>query len=310
MKISVLVNNFNYGSYIKYCIDSVLNQTRHANEIIVYDDGSTDNSLEILSRYGSAVKVIANPNHGNKPSFNQANAINLAFRASEGDIICLLDSDDAFLPDKLGEVEEAFSAHAGIVMVQHPFLEIDASSVRTGVVRPKLKDVDAVRYVRRTHNIFGLFAQTSALSFSRAYLDTVLPIRPDDFEMVWPDVRLTRQTLFHGKFITIRRPLAEYRIHGSNDSAKLKDRTYFWNQVRQQYGFYNQVAAQHGAPGADLDKSINQDFPSNLDRILCFVRSGEPTRDKLRLILMELEYLRRRIFRRTRQLILGERKGS
>lgn len=100
MRVSVLINNYNYGRFLDYCLSSVARQTRAVDEIIVYDDGSTDESAAVLERWRSKATVISQPNFGHAPGFNQANAINQAFSASTGDIICLLDADDAFLPRK------------------------------------------------------------------------------------------------------------------------------------------------------------------------------------------------------------------
>lgn len=69
--VSVLINNYNYAPYLEYCIDSVLSQTYPNLEILVYDDGSTDNSKEILSRYSDKIKVVFAKHEQNKAAFNQ-----------------------------------------------------------------------------------------------------------------------------------------------------------------------------------------------------------------------------------------------
>jgi len=256
MRVSVLINNYNYGRYLDHCLRSVFRQSRLPDEVILYDDGSPDDSLQVLRRWQDRLTVIARENYGKLPGFNQANAINQAFAESTGDVICLLDSDDAFLPGKIEAVCRAFAADADTVLVQHPFREIDADGTATGVQRPKLKRVDPARYIERTHNLSGLFTQTSGLSFRRSLLETLLPLPEDGFDTIWPDVRLTRHALFFGRIQSLRSPLGEYRVHGGNDSRKLQDKTYLRRHLRQHYDYYNQCARQHGRPEISPDRCI------------------------------------------------------
>ena len=67
MKVSVIVPTFNRAHYLRECLDSLLAQTVAASEIIVVNDGSTDNTAEILREYGKAVRVIEKPNGGSLP---------------------------------------------------------------------------------------------------------------------------------------------------------------------------------------------------------------------------------------------------
>ena len=291
MRVSVLINNYNYGRFLDYCLRSVINQSRPVDETIVYDDGSTDESIEILDRWRSRVTVIANPNFGQAPGFNQANAINQAFAASTGDVICLLDSDDAFLSKKVERVVKVFERQGDTIMVQHRFAEIDGLNRRTGFRRPLLKHVDPKQYINRTHNLMHLFAQTSGLAFRRSYLEQVLPIMPDELDTVWSDMRLTRQAIFHGQISTCRSCLGKYRVHGQNDSDKLRDKRYQRRHRDQQYAFYNKIARKHGAAPIDvtqcltcLDYGINQPGLSFIQRTVLLARSREPLQEKARIV--------------------------
>lgn len=105
-KISVLIDNFNYGAYVAGAVRSVLSQDYPDFELIVVDDGSTDDSLETLSIFSDdRLTVIAKPNGG------QLSAFNAGFAAATGTIICFLDADDLYLPGYLAAVAENFSAH-------------------------------------------------------------------------------------------------------------------------------------------------------------------------------------------------------
>src|SRR6476646_282737 len=93
--VSILINNYNYERFLKDAIDSALNQTYSKIEVIVVDDGSTDNSRSVIESYQDKVTAIFKENGG------QASAFNTGFEASQGEIICFLDADDMFQPEKV-----------------------------------------------------------------------------------------------------------------------------------------------------------------------------------------------------------------
>ena len=89
--VSVLITSFYKEKYIKRCIKSCINQNYKNLEIIVFDDKSEDNSVNIIKKF-KKVKLISNKNKKtNHWSFNQMNAFRKAFNKSKGKIICLLD---------------------------------------------------------------------------------------------------------------------------------------------------------------------------------------------------------------------------
>ncbi len=92
--VSILINNYNYGKFLKQAVDSCLNQTYENIEVIVVDDGSTDDSKQIINSLCDQIIPVLKQNGG------QASAINAGFRVSSGDIICLLDADDLYLPER------------------------------------------------------------------------------------------------------------------------------------------------------------------------------------------------------------------
>lgn len=101
LRLSVVINNYNYGRYVEECIQSVIDQSRAADEIIIVDDGSTDNSVEIIRRF-EGVKLLCQPNGG------QLSAMMTGVEAATGDILVFLDSDDIWNPDHLEIVEKTF----------------------------------------------------------------------------------------------------------------------------------------------------------------------------------------------------------
>lgn len=93
--ISVVIPAFNAGRFIRRTIDSVLAQTYCDYEIIVVDDGSTDDTPEVVKSYGQKVRYIYQENAGDGP------ARNTGIAAAKGEWIAFLDHDDEWLPQKL-----------------------------------------------------------------------------------------------------------------------------------------------------------------------------------------------------------------
>lgn len=172
-------------------------------------------------------------------------------------------------------------------MVQHPFLEIDQSSTITGNKRPlyPLKNADPKTEIYKTDNLSNLFVQTSGLSFKREYLDKVMPMNATEFDKVWADVRLSRQTIFHGESKTLNECLGEYRVHGTNDSNKLKNSDYYSDFLKQIYTYFNGKAAQNKYPNIDLNKSILRNDLSKIRKMLFILFSNESLVEKKKLIL-------------------------
>ncbi len=103
--ISVIIPVFNRAALISRALNSVLAQNRPPDEIIVVDDGSTDQTLSVLNRYRSQIHILQQQNKG------VSAARNAGLRAASGEWIALLDSDDAWLPQKLEQAETFIRLH-------------------------------------------------------------------------------------------------------------------------------------------------------------------------------------------------------
>ena len=112
--VSVIIPAYNRVEYIDQTVQSVLDQTYPAVELIVVDDGSTDGSYERLQQYGSRIRLLTHDGHRNR---GQSAAINLGLSQAKGDYIAILDSDDYWALNKL-EVQVGFlqaNPHIGLV---------------------------------------------------------------------------------------------------------------------------------------------------------------------------------------------------
>jgi glycosyltransferase involved in cell wall biosynthesis len=93
--VSVVIPTYNYGRFVTEAVDSALAQTYPHREVIVVDDGSTDDTRQVLARYGDRVRYVFQTNQG------LSAARNTGIRAAGGEFVALLDSDDVFHPRKL-----------------------------------------------------------------------------------------------------------------------------------------------------------------------------------------------------------------
>lgn len=107
--VSVVIPAYNVEKYIGRAIDSVLSQTRQADEIIVVDDGSTDNTAEVVKSYGSKVCFIHQENGG------ASVARNTGIEAAKSEWIAFLDADDEWLPEKLEKQIEHLKRNPDLV---------------------------------------------------------------------------------------------------------------------------------------------------------------------------------------------------
>lgn len=214
MKVSVIISNYNYARFLTAAIESTISQSYQNFEIIVVDDGSKDNSRDVLvelqKQYPDKIKAIFQENRG------QGGAFNTGFQACSGEVVAFLDADDIWKPNKLQQVVEIFQ-QPDIVGVMHLLEEVDSEGHLLTNHPPRKYDLgdDLAKVVIETGNAWN-FPPTSALSYRRSVLEQVFPIDPVRWR-IWADGCLIYTTAFLGKIKTIDRVLGGYRIHGANN---------------------------------------------------------------------------------------------
>ncbi|MCB0189790.1 MAG: glycosyltransferase family 2 protein, partial [Caldilineaceae bacterium] len=213
MIISIIINNYNYAHYLAQAIESALAQSYDAVEVIVVDDGSTDDSRSIIRSYGARVTSIFKANGG------QASALNAGFASSRGDVVIFLDADDLLLPETAAHVQAAFCAQPDLAKVQYPMAVINEKGVHTGQVKPSAHLLLHSGDLRRQVLTFPFdipWMATSGNAFSARVLRQIFPIPEGVYGKAGADWYLAHLTPLFGPVLFLDEVGACYRIHQAN----------------------------------------------------------------------------------------------
>lgn len=213
--VSIVINNYNYGQYLRDAIESALNQSYTNLEVVVVDDGSTDNSRDVIEEYAFSGKIV--PVY--KENGGQASAFNAGFRASKGQVVLFLDADDVLLPQAVAQVMAAW--RPGITKVQGRVEVVDATLKPLGYSYPE-KEVPLPSGSVREYLLRRMYPSppTSGNAFSREFLSAVLPM-PEECWRISADSYLLTLAGLRGPIVSVEEPFALYRVHGKNAWATL-----------------------------------------------------------------------------------------
>ncbi len=216
--VSVLINNYNYAAFLPCAIESALAQTYENLEVVVVDDGSTDHSREILERYANKIRILLKPNGG------QASAFNAGIRACRGEWVCMLDSDDYWLPHKVAWVVQTANAHPQADLIYHRVQNVDRDGNALGLPWPKRVYGGNLAPVVQRSGGWWPYPPTTALSFRRSLLENIPEVPETDFRTC-ADAYLADLAPFLGEVIGIPKVLSDYRQHSNNLYAGRSERT-------------------------------------------------------------------------------------
>ncbi len=129
-KVSIVINNYNYESFLGEAIESALDQTYANKEIIVVDDGSTDNSKRVIENFSESIKAVYKENGGQGSAFNEG------LKHVEGAIVAFLDADDVLAPSAIEQVVDTFETNQKLVCVRWRLALIDEDGCLLGASNP------------------------------------------------------------------------------------------------------------------------------------------------------------------------------
>jgi glycosyltransferase involved in cell wall biosynthesis len=220
--VSIIIDNYNYAGFIREAIDSALDQTYHNIEVIVVDDGSTDQSREAISSYGDRVITVFKDNGG------QASAFNEGFRIAKGELVAFLDADDYFFHNKIERVVEAYKGSPGCVMYYHPVQKVNQEGQPLSKPEPTGGYTGLFDRLFRKSGGWYPFPPTSGLVFNYRLIQPIFGL-PEEELRVCADSYLHDTACFLGKLFYLDECLAAYRLHGNNlwsNSVYLQGKAY------------------------------------------------------------------------------------
>lgn len=124
--VSVIIPTFNRAAKVVKAIESVIDQTYKNIEIVVVDDGSTDQTATAVTRFGDNVKYLSKKNGG------VSSARNYGIKNCAGDLIAFLDSDDLWLPHKILKQVDYLQQHSDFGMVLCDYFIVNPEGKQTG----------------------------------------------------------------------------------------------------------------------------------------------------------------------------------
>ena len=205
--VSVVIPCYNYEKYVGLALDSVVRQRVAAFEVIVVDDGSTDNSANVIRSY-PGVRYIRQDNAGHVAAFNHG------YAESRGDIVLFLDADDLLEPEAIASVIEHWVA--GAAKLQYELKVIDGSGDWTGRFfcnYPAGYDAGTVKDEFSRHGTY-MWPVCTGNAYGRAFLEQVMPLTVKSA----PDGLLNTVAPLYGTVVVVPQVLGQYRLHTQNQS--------------------------------------------------------------------------------------------
>jgi len=250
--ISIIIVNYNNAKYLKKSLNSALNQSYNFKEIIVVDDISNDNSIEILKKYKKKIKYYVNKKKTKFGSYNQINSYYEGFLKSKGKYIFFLDIDDMYKMNKLKNHVSIFEKNKKEEII----FDLPILKFKNKLIRQNFKQ-----------NIFFTsswprFSPQSCISVRRRYaIELFANLNVKRFDKIWFDFRIASYTFLKFKKIFILKDyLTYYRQHKSSESQKFKTfNKNWWLRRGQAHNFIKYLSNKKKfKKKISLDKIITQ----------------------------------------------------
>jgi glycosyltransferase involved in cell wall biosynthesis len=255
---SVIINSYNYGRYVSEAVDSVLAQSAPATEIIVVDDGSTDDTQEVLQkRFGDnpLVQVFKQRNGGH------GMALVAGLARAQGDLIFCLDADDKYEPDHLEKVTRVYADHKDVDFVYTGYRRFgSAEGVDGQFPTDRNLGYSTVVVMMRMLYVGDIM---STLSMRRNLALTLLPVLQREaprWRINADDCLVYGSSLAGARKYFLAAPTMLYRIHGSNhffDRRRTDGEMYLHGLRRQNF---MAVVCDHLGVRSDLALRADVEF--------------------------------------------------
>jgi glycosyltransferase involved in cell wall biosynthesis len=248
LSVDVVVTNHNYARFLPQAIESACGQTHSSVHVVVVDDGSSDDSRQVLRGFEDRVEVVLKEQGG------QASAINAGLERCRGDILLVLDADDVLRPHAAERVAAAFAARPQLSKVQFPMAIVDAAGQPTGAVKPggHLRAPTGDQHRAELAFPFDLpWLPGGGTGFRTEAVRRILPIPEADYPRSGADWYLVHLTALLGEATLLDDVCAEYRVHGGNAYELARDEIDL-DHVRESIAFARGTTRSLEALAAEL----------------------------------------------------------
>ena len=250
--VSVVICTYNYERFLGECLESVLRQTHPPSEIIVVDDGSDDNTPEAVRRF-EGVRYLRQDNSGKAAAFNQG------FAAATSEIICHLDADDYWVPEKLERILTLFRANPSAGGAVHEVFRVNGEGIRLNTQLPSqgathaclltLDDLEDVGFLYPLPGARGCwFGVPNTACVRRAAAEDLFPL-PEAIGLSVDGILVAAAARYG--ILCEPKALSAYRVHGGNSAFgnvwAARDTIRMWEYLLGKESFRRFLSKSHAS---------------------------------------------------------------
>lgn len=223
LKISIITTSYNYEKYIIETIESVINQTVKDWEMVIIDDGSTDNSIEVIKTYCQKDNRIKLLRHYNGENKGLIETLKKGIEVVKGDWIIFLESDDTITPDY---IEEKIKIIKKYPYVKFIFNDINLFGNEEGIklfdeyIYKSRKALKEITFPSKIANLFQEFNPVPTFSTVMIKKELLKDLKWNSPIPQWIDYYLWSQLAVKNEFFYVNKKLTNFRIHKSSYNTK------------------------------------------------------------------------------------------
>ncbi len=206
-EFSIIVPTRNRANLLKECLESIVNQVFESWELIVVDDGSTDNTKDIVYAFTDSRIRYFYQKHGER-----SKARNLGLSKIKGQNVCFVDDDDTVSKNYLSDFNEAYKQHSNKAILRTNFIRVNEDGIKTGVMYDSKKHKNAINYLLNNMCGMGCVCFPSEIVKNLKF--------PEQFPH-WQDTYFIALACLISPLIQLENTNYYYRIHKQMGSQKV-----------------------------------------------------------------------------------------